>query len=441
MKNELNKYIAELNQTYQAGNATEHSYRPALQRLLENITQGLKITNEPKRIACGAPDYIVTRKEIPVGYIEAKDIGADLNGKATNEQFNRYKQSLYNLIITDYLTFQLFEDGGQVTSVTIAKIGKTGIEADTSQFEAFAEMIHLFTGYAGLSIQTSEHLSKMMAAKARLMANIIETALDAKDNGDGNSLEEELNGFREVLMPDITHKTFADVYAQTIAYGMFAARLNDDVGANNHSPQHFTRSMAAELISQSNPFLKKFFQYIAGYELDDRIRWVVDDLADLFNYVDMDEVMKEFGKADHDPVIHFYETFLAEYDPVLRKSRGVWYTPQPVVRFIVQAVDDILKQEFEIPQGLADSSRITRGHAPLLKQYHKVQILDPATGTGTFLAEVVRNIYQHFKGQQGMWNGYAAEHLIPRINGFEILMASYVMAHLKLDMLLKTETG
>jgi predicted helicase len=443
IQKELNQYIAELNQIYKAGNATEHSYRPALQRLLENITQGLKITNEPKRIACGAPDYIVTRKEIPVGYIEAKDIGVDLNGKANKEQFERYRQSLSNLIITDYLTFQLFEDNGKVASATIAKVNKAGIEADSAQFDVFAEMVSLFTGYQGLSIQTSEHLSKMMAAKARLMANIIEQTLESNEQSDNNSLNGQLRGFREVLIHDITHKTFADIYAQTIAYGMFAARLNDET--NNE----FSRATAAQAIPQSNPFLQKLFQYIAGYDLDDRIRWVVDDLADLFNYVDIGEVMKEFDKIDHDPIIHFYETFLAEYDPVLRKSRGVWYTHKPVVQFIVQAVDDILKQEFSIPQGLADISTVKRKQfvkqnddslKEVQEEYYKVQILDPATGTGTFLAEVVRNIHRRIADQPGMWSGYASKHLIPRINGFEILMASYAMAHLKLDMLLQ-KTG
>jgi predicted helicase len=430
----LNQYIAELSQIYKAGNATEHSYRPALQRLLENITQGLNITNEPKRIACGAPDYIVTRKEIPIGYIEAKDIGVDLNGRANKEQFERYKQSLNNLIITDYLTFQLFKDGGQVASATIGKASSNGVEADATQVEAFAEMVNLFAGYQGQNIRTSEHLSKIMAAKARLMANIIEQTLDDNEKGDSNSLDGQLEGFREVLIPNTTHREFADIYAQTIAYGMFAARLNDEISGD------FSRSKAAQFIPQSNPFLRKLFQYIAGYDLDDRIRWVVDDLADLFNYVDINKILQEFGKVDHDPMIHFYETFLAEYDPALRKSRGVWYTPQPVVQFIVQAVDDILKQEFDLPQGLADTSKVQIKQDGEQKECHKVQILDPATGTGTFLAEVVRNIYQRFKDQQGLWSGYASEHLIPRINGFEILMASYAMAHLKLDMLLQ-KTG
>ncbi|MDR2814695.1 MAG: N-6 DNA methylase, partial [Prevotellaceae bacterium] len=443
MQNKIAQYIANLSKMYNAGNATEHTYRPALKQLLESMATSLTVTNEPKRIACGAPDYIASRDEIPVGYIEAKDIGVDLGSRASKEQFDRYRQSLNNLIITDYITFQLFEDGELATSVTIANVTKNGIEADVAQFEVFAELINHFVGYEGRGIQTSLHLSKVMAAKARLMAATIENALNGSEEGSSNSLDEQLKGFREVLIHNITHKEFADVYAQTIAYGMFAARLNDETTST------FTRAKAAQLIPQSNPFLRKLFHYIAGYDLDERIRWVVDDLADLFNYVDINAIYKEFGKSDHDPIVHFYETFLAEYDSSLRKSRGVWYTPQPVVQFIVQAVDDILKQEFDLPQGLADTAKVNRTH--LVKQedgglkqekreYHKVQILDPAAGTGTFLSEVVRVIHKHFKNQQGLWQNYIGEHLIPRISGFEILMASYVMAHLKLDMQLQ-KTG
>ncbi|MBN2394933.1 MAG: N-6 DNA methylase, partial [Candidatus Atribacteria bacterium] len=221
---------------------------------------------------------------------------------------------------------------------------------------------------------------------------------------------------------------------------MFAARLNDP------SIESFSRQEAAMLIPKSNPFLRKLFQYIAGYDLDDRIKWIVDALADIFRATNVSELLKDFGKAtqQNDPMIHFYETFLAEYDPALRKSRGVFYTPEPVVNFIVRAVDDILKTEFNLPQGLADTSKIkikvdVQGKK-VEEEVHKVQILDPAAGTGTFLAEVVKQIYKNFEGQQGVWNNYVEEHLIPRLNGFEILMASYAMAHLKLEMLLK-ETG
>jgi predicted helicase len=197
------------------------------------------------------------------------------------------------------------------------------------------------------------------------------------------------------------------------------------------------------------------FQYIAGYDLDDRIVWVVDGLADIFRATDVAGLLKNFGKAtqQQDPIIHFYETFLAEYDPKLRKSRGVWYTPEPVVNFIVRAVDDILKDEFDLNDGLADTSktqvkvntdvkdkRSPTGYKQEEREVHKVQILDPAAGTGTFLAEVIKQIHSKFEGQQGIWATYVEEHLIPRLNGFEILMASYAMAHLKLDLLLR-ETG
>src|SRR5699024_7433265 len=235
----------------------------------------------------------------------------------------------------------------------------------------------------------------------------------------------------------------------TIAYGMFAARLHDP------SLKTFSRHEAAALIPKTNPFLRKLFQYIAGYDLDDRIVWVVDALADIFRATDVSALLKDFGKntQQNDPIIHFYETFLAEFDPALRKSRGVWYTPEPVVNFIVRAVDDILKDEFGLKDGLADTSKTTvkvntdqpdkrsaTGYRQEEKEVHKVQILDPAAGTGTFLAEVVKQIHRRFEGQQGIWPNYVENHLIPRLNGFEILMASYAMAHLKLDLLLR-ETG
>ncbi|MDR2114894.1 MAG: hypothetical protein LBP87_00780 [Planctomycetaceae bacterium] len=445
-------YIAEIDDNYKSGNATEHTYRPTLQSLLENITAnwsitGLLITNEPKRIACGSPDYIITRNEIPVGYIEAKNIDVDLDGKTNKEQLDRYKLSLNNLIITDYLHFKLFQNGEPICSVTIGYTENNRVKTDTTQYAAFLDLIRYFVHYQSENIVSAKQLSKIMAIKTRFMANIIEKIVEEEDDHQENdySLLKQLEGFREILIHDMSETMFADMYAQTIAYGMFAARLND------YSEKKFTRSKAAELVPHSNTFLQKLFQYIAGCDLDRRINWAVDALADLFNFVDIKKILEEFRQSTHDldPVIHFYETFLAEYDPALRKSRGVWYTPQPVVQFIVQAADDILKHEFELPQGLADTSKIKLQQKPEQKnnetkekvtEYHKVQILDPASGTGTFLAEITKSIYRQFKDQQGLWNKYVNEHLIPRLNGFEILMASYVMAHLRLDMLLR-ETG
>jgi hypothetical protein len=443
------EYISEIQRQYATGVAREHTYRPALQNLLATLLPQLVVSNEPARQACGAPDYILQRTEgnIPVAFVEAKDIGdPDLGGrKQHKEQFERYRASLDNIIFTDYLDFWLYENGEFVESVRIAELRGNKIVPLKENFAKFESLIAHFGNAQPQHITSPAKLAEIMAAKARLLADVIEQTLE-RGGGDGN-LEGQMTAFKDVLIHDITPKEFADVYAQTIAYGMFAARLHDT------TPDNFSRQEAAALIPKTNPFLRRLFQDIAGYDLDERISWIVDDLAETFRVTDMPKVMAGFGQRTQqtDPMIHFYEDFLSAYDPKLRKSRGVWYTPQAVVSFIVRAVDEILQTEFGLPTGLADTSKIKmrvanqkstkRGQADSYEiDVHRVQILDPATGTGTFLAETVSRIHERFAGQAGMWQSYVEEHLLPRLNGFELLMASYTMAHLKLDMLL-TETG
>ena len=450
----LESYVDNLNQRYKLGNATEHTYRGDLQQLLETLLPDVRVTNEPKRQSCGAPDYILTKKEIPVGFIEAKNIGdKDLEGKSKSvnkEQFDRYKASLNNLIFTDYLDFHLYQDGVFLTKIAIAEVIDNQIKPITENFETFTNLITNFSSHAGQTIKSSKKLAEMMAGKARLLSDVIEKSLNSDEaNEEDSTLKEQMKAFKDILIHDITPKGFADVYAQTIAYGLFAARLYDP------TLNDFSRQEAAELIPKSNPFLRKLFGYIAGPDIDNRIKWIVDNLAEIFLACNVQEILKNYGAATkmEDPIIHFYENFLAEYDPKLRKARGVWYTPAPVVSFIVRAVDDILKTEFDLPQGLADTSktkitvntqtpdkRSTSRYKKIEQEVHKVQILDPATGTGTFLAEVIKHVNKRFKGQEGIWSSYVEKDLIPRLNGFELLMASYAMAHLQLHLLLK-ETG
>ncbi|MDM8553527.1 N-6 DNA methylase [Desulfococcaceae bacterium HSG7] len=439
----IDNYIQSINKRFKTGISTEHSYRSDLQILLEALSDDVLVTNEPTRIDCGAPDYIITKHSIPVGYIEAKDIGVSLKKTDKTEQLKRYKAGLNNLILTDYLDFRLYRNGKFVTSVAVADISGGELTPLPQNYQDFENLIQDFYTHIGQSIKSAQNLAEMMAGKARMMQAVIDKALssDAK-NYPNSSLKDQMTAFKRILIHDITPSEFADIYAQTVAYGMFAARLHDK------TPENFSRQDAAELIPKTNPFLRRFFGYIAGPEIDDRIKWIVDALADIFRAADLAVIMENFGGATHknDPVIHFYETFLAEYNPKLRKSRGVWYTPEPVVNFIVRAVDDILKTEFGLAQGLADTSKVRKKvnvqgvTGKVEKDFHKVQILDPATGTGTFLAEVIKQIYEKFKGQEGIWSGYVENELIPRLNGFEILMASYAMTHLKLDLLLR-ETG
>ena len=451
-KMNLNQYIDTVNRRYKSGISREHSYRGDFENLFRELIKGVEITNEPTNVTdCGNPDYVITKGKIPIGYIEAKDIGKDLNSKSYKEQFSRYKKALDNLIITDYLWFQFFQNGDLVHEIRIAEIDNGTVKPLLENFSKFENLLSDFATFIGQTIKSSKKLAEMMAAKARLLQNILERAVTSdEETHENTSIQSQYSTFKQILIHDLTPKAFADIYAQTLAYGMFAARLHDP------TLEDFSRQEAAELIPKSNPFLRKLFGYVAGPDIDERIKTTVDNLADVYRATNVEQLLKNFGATtqQNDPIIHFYETFLAEYDPKLRKSRGVWYTPEPVVKFIVRAVDDILKTEFGLSQGLADTSktkiklkvathdkRSKSGYKQIDKEVHKVQILDPATGTGTFLAEIVKHIYNtRFKAMQGAWSGYVEEHLIPRLNGFELLMASYSMAHLKLDMLL-TETG
>lgn len=452
----IQEYIKAIDEQWQTGNATEHSYRPALQQLLAELLPSHTVTNEPSRRDCGAPDYIISQKKgakQPVFFVEAKDLfDSDLDGmRQHKEQFNRYKSSLDYIIFTDYLDFHIYEHGEWVKNIRIGEQQGNHIRIIKGVEDDFAALIAHLADSKPTPITSPSRLAKQMAAKARLLANVVSQAFEnAKDAStdcyhENTQLEGQLEAFRSILIHELEPTDFADIYAQTVAYGMFAARLHDE------TPEDFSRQEAAELIPKTNPFLRQIFQQIAGYDLDDRIAWIVDDLAQTFLVTDVEKVMKTYsGNSLHsDPMIHFYEDFLSEYNPKLRKSKGVWYTPLPVVQFIVRAVDEILQRDFHLPRGLADYQKVEhevvndqwdgkkQANKTIKRMDHRVQILDPATGTGTFLAEVVSQIYSKFQGMQGMWQGYVEEHLLPRLHGFEILMASYAVAHLKLDMQLR----
>ena len=456
----IGDYIRQINTRFKSDISREHAYRADLEKLLRQLTSGVEITNEPANVTdCGNPDYVITKGKIPVGFIEAKDLGKDLNSKVFKEQFDRYRKALDNLMITDYCCFKFYQNGALVHEINIGKIaapidGIRQVKALTENFAEFTTLIQNFVEYVSQTIKSSKKLAEMMASKAKLLEVILEKALTSDEQTQDNSaLKQQYQTFKKILIHDLTPSGFADIYAQTLAYGMFAARLHDP------TLETFSRQEAAELIPKSNPFLRKLFSHVGGVDIDDRIKTTVDNLADVFRATNIRELLKNFGKATQtqDPIIHFYETFLAEYNPKLRKARGVWYTPEPVVNFIVRGVDEILKTEFNLKDGIADTQKTTikvaaQGTAVSkgshkgktlfeTKEVHKVQVLDPATGTGTFLAEVVKFIYkQKFQTMQGAWNGYVEQHLIPRLNGFELLMASYSMAHLKLELLLR-ETG
>src|SRR3989440_1051480 len=435
----LRSYVKKIEKAYQTGNATEHTYRAALQELLEALFHGVTVTNEPKRIKCGAPDLIITKKQIPLGYIETKDIRISLDQTERSDQMKRYLGSLANLILTDYLEFRWYVAGQHRLTARLAKNGANNkLVADTNGLGKVADLLQGFIVTQAPTVSNPKELATRMASLAQLIRNAIHLAFESEEGA--GSLHTQMQGFRQVLLPDLTYEQFADMYAQTICYGLFAARCN----CNDKPNIHFTREHAVYDIPKTNPFLRKMFGYIAGPDLDDRIVWAVDDLAELLNRSDMDAILRDFGRRtrQEDPIVHFYETFLAEYNPKLRELRGVYYTPEPVVSYMVRSVDYLLKKDFDLADGLADATTLKAASASgkYSLQTHKVQILDPATGTGTFLHSIVDLIHESFRGNQGMWSSYVSDHLLPRVFGFELLMAPYAVAHMKLGIQL-ADTG
>ena len=442
-------YLAALGAALAKGDATEHTHRPALKALVESCASKITATNEPKRIACGAPDFVVSRNDLTIGYIEAKDVVVPLDEAVRGEQLNRYVKSLDNLILTNYLEFRWFTDREHRLTARLANKQSNGklIKTEDGE-EQIGKLLRGFLDRKPQSINSPKELAERMARLTHIVRDIIVAAFEKDQASDW--LRSWRRAFKEVLIADLDQprrtSDFADMFAQTLSYGLFTARVMDD------SQKEFTRAEAQRLIPRSNPFLRNFFIDISNPRLDDEpFSSFVNDLVNLLRNTDMAAVLADFGRRtrQEDPVVHFYETFLAAYDPQLREKRGVYYTPEPVVSYIVRSVDELLKRDFGCPKGLADQTEITvknldrslrvkgkKDEVRKTTQSHKVLVLDPAIGTGTFLYGVVDHIRQQFidSGNAGMWAGYVSRHLLPRLFGFEFMVAPYAVAHFKLSL-------
>lgn len=416
------QYLAELQKNLKSGQATEASYYSALKSLLEALDPGLQVIIEPKHIEVGHPDFRIARQgraiEFPVGHIEAKDIGEDLAAIEKTDQLKRYLH-VENLILTDFLEFRWYADGQKRLTARLGRIHGNKLAVDPKGEAAVRELLEGFLRHPAPPVRTPKELALRMARLAHLIRGVILGAFEREP--ETGKLHKQFEAFQATLIPDLKPDVFADMYAQTVAYGLFAAACQPRT-----STERFTREKAAHLIPKTNPFLRKLFNEIAGPDLDERIRPFVDDLVAVLRDSDLGEILADFGKRTgrEDPVVHFYEDFLQAYDRKVREMRGVYYTPEPVVSYIVRSIDHLLKTRFNKPDGLADPD---------------VLILDPACGTGTFLYYVIRHIYDHLcaKGQQGAWNSYVSQNLLKRVFGFELLMAPYAVAHLKLGLMLK----
>ena len=437
----LIQYLSEIEQVLQSGDAREHAYRPAFQKLIKALMPDIQVINEPAYTGGNAPDFLFKKDETPIAYAECKDVTVDINHRDVQKQAKRYVDAFGRILLTNYYDFQIIDESGEVVKISIATMLEGKVLSQAENFDRFANLIRDYITPIHRTINSAKKLAEIMASKARLLRD---NALASLTENPDSDIHAQYITFKEVLIRDLTEQDFADMYAQTLVYGLFVARYFDPTLPT------FSRHEAQDLLPSTNPLLKKFFGHVAGTDYDPKIAWLVDSLIEAYLSTDVHGLMhQEFEKKQKDPVLHFYETFLTEYDQGLRKSRGVYYTPEPVVSFIVRSVDQLLKSKFNLPKGVADTSKIEHkvkiqandartkdGIKRATESIHKVQILDPAVGTGTFLNEVIHEIYKNFQGQEGMWPSYAKDHLLPRLHGFELMMASYTMAHLKLGVTL-----
>ena len=442
MKNIFENYIKAISAKFSTEETSEMGYRTDFENLLKGIFEKVitfpRIDHDSKAVQGNKPDFVVRKNEIPILYIETKNIGVSLDKIEKSEQMTRYF-GYANLVLTDYVEFRFYRNGlTYQTPIKIAQydIKHRSIESIPENFEHAEKTLLDFAKSHKEPIRSGEHLSKIMGGKAQRIRDNVKQFLsnESEKNAEINRVYETI---KKLLVHDLTRDSFADMYAQTLVYGLFVARYYDE------SPESFSRQEARDLIPASNPLLRHFFDHIVGPDFDKRLEYIVNELCEVFSHANVPLLMKQYFKDDlwgktherPDPVIHFYEDFLKEYDADLRKKLGAFYTPLPVVGFIVRSVDYLLEKEFGLTNGLADSTKTPAN-------IHKVQILDPTVGTGTFLSAVIRFIYSRLlkSGQKGRWPAYVHHDLLPRLHGFEIMMAPYTIAHLKLSMAFK-ETG
>lgn len=438
IENLLDEYFKALNATYSTHDASEYSYRSALENLLNSLLQPeYQAINEPRNMTCGKPDISIIRKRdaITVASIETKDINkSDLEGKGRNhEQFDRYKKAMNHAVFTDYLRFLFYESGNDIPilDIRIGTCQNDEIIPDNEKGKQLCSFLRKYIGKKIQPIRSATTLADLMAKKSQLMCAILTDLL--KENGKDNAsglLKKTYTDLKDSLIQNLDEDGFAKIYSQTVAYGLFAARLNDT------TPENFSRAEAAELIPKTNKLLRGIFNDLAGNTIPERISWIIDDLVEMFGATNLQKMFERDIRNNRDPLIHFYEDFLKAFNSADRKNFGVWYTPLPIVKFIVDSIDILLKNKLSIEEGLADTTTIIHKTLDEETELSQVQILDPAVGTGTFLAEIINHIADQYKGQETLWQKYVHSCLLPRLYGFEIQMASYTVAHIKFDMVL-----
>ena len=393
-----------------------------LWRLIEK--KKLHITTLPKKTEAGNPDFrIWDGNPHIVGYIEAKAPTLEhLDQIETTDQLKRYLHIFPNLILTNFFEFRLYRDGSLIDRVSISRpflLHKLKTTPLVENEANFLKLLERFFSFSLPKVYDAKTLAIELAKRTRFLRDevVIQELKEEESLGKG-FISGFYEAFRQYLIRGLSKEEFADLYSQTITYGLFAARTRSENG--------FNRKLAYDNIPRTIGILRDVFKFISLEDLPQQMEWIIDDISEVLAVTDVRNILHQYfheGKGK-DPVVHFYETFLAEYDPKTREKRGVYYTPEPVVSFIVRSLHHILKEHFDRADGFANAA---------------VTVLDPAAGTLTFLAEASKLAVEEFvsKYGEGGKENFIKEQILKNFYAFELMMAPYAVGHLKMSFLLE----
>ncbi|ELH5648238.1 DNA methyltransferase [Campylobacter jejuni] len=426
-------------------NDKEHTHRTALQNLLQAIKDNqdkqnkISIKQEPNndKEGRGAPDFLITKDFLTLGYIENKRVNANLDNIITSDQILKYTKLSPNIILTDYLRFILLSlnDKNEIIICKEVKICsldeiKSVIKNQSlldTKTQELNELFSIFFSKIPNPINSALDFANHLSLRTRILKD--ELLLSSKNE----TLLSLFNTFKETLYKELSYEEFCDSFAQTLTYSLFLAKLNNDTA------KEIDLNNAKKFIPKSFPLIRSMSGFLDdSFENLENIKWLLEEIINIINHIDITSIIKELNKTGEkdlfnrptilsthkDPYLHFYETFLASYDPKLREVRGVYYTPAPVVIFIINAIDEALKQDFNHKKGLSEALD------------KNITLLDFATGTGTFLLEAFRKALEPISKNSVNYNPKV---LIDKFCGFEILIAPYTIAHLKISQSFKEE--
>jgi hypothetical protein len=426
----LKPYLKKIHQTANRGDAMEESYYSILEGLFKEYTKsvgksGIHITTLPKKTEAGNPDFrIWDGAQHIVGYIEAKAPTVDnLDFIEDSEQLRRYRHTFPNLILTNFFEFRLYRNGTLTDKVLIGRpfiVHKLKTIPPVEKESEFFNLLEKFFSFSLPKVYSAKTLAIELAKRTRFLRDevIAEELREEEKKSKKGFVLGFYEAFRKYLISGLSKDDFADFYSQTITYGLFAARTRSKNG--------FNRKLAYDNIPRTIGILRDVFRFISLEDLPQQMEWIIDDISEVLAVTDVKNILHQYfheGKGK-DPIIHFYETFLTEYDPQTREKRGVYYTPEPVVSYIVRSLHIILKEYFNRKDGFASDT---------------VTILDPAAGTLTFLAEAAKSAVEEFvsKYGDGGKESFIKEDILNNFYAFELMMAPYAVGHLKMSFLLE----